>query len=89
MVEDQTMPISRPCWTWPRRGACGWPRRCAVAGHIAAGHHDIAGLAAAASCDQDALHAVLGHLVAKGVFTEPSPGTLPSTACRRLADPVR
>jgi hypothetical protein len=45
-----------------------------VAGHIAAGHDDIAGLAAAAGCDQDALHAVLGHLVAKGVFTEPSPG---------------
>jgi hypothetical protein len=46
-----------------------------VAEHIASGHDDIAGLAAAAGCDQDALHAVLGHLVAKGVFTEPSPGT--------------
>jgi len=45
-----------------------------VAEHIASGHDDIAGLAAAADCDQDALHAVLGHLVAKGVFTEPSPG---------------
>jgi 2,7-dihydroxy-5-methyl-1-naphthoate 7-O-methyltransferase len=31
-------------------------------------------LAAAAGCDQDALHAVLGHLVAQGVFTESSPG---------------
>jgi hypothetical protein len=46
-----------------------------VAEHIAGGHDDIAGLAAVAGCDQDALHAVLGHLVAKGVFTEPSPGT--------------
>jgi 2,7-dihydroxy-5-methyl-1-naphthoate 7-O-methyltransferase len=45
-----------------------------VAGHIAAGHDDIAGLAAVTRCDQDALHAVLGHLVSKGVFTEPSPG---------------
>jgi 2,7-dihydroxy-5-methyl-1-naphthoate 7-O-methyltransferase len=45
-----------------------------IAGHIAAGHDDIAGLAAVTGCDQDALHAVLGHLVAKGVFTEPSPG---------------
>ena len=46
-----------------------------VAEHIASGHADIASLAAAAGCDQDALHAVLGHLVARGVFTEPSPGT--------------
>ena len=46
-----------------------------VAEHIASGHAGIASLAAAAGCDQDALHAVLGHLVAKGVFTEPSPGT--------------
>jgi 2,7-dihydroxy-5-methyl-1-naphthoate 7-O-methyltransferase len=45
-----------------------------VAEHIAAGHDDITGLAAVTGCDQDALHAVLGHLVAKGVFTEPSPG---------------
>jgi len=59
--------------------ATPWSLRVAatlrVAEHIAAGHDDIAGLAAAAGCDQDALHAVLGHLVAKGVFTEPSPGT--------------
>jgi hypothetical protein len=34
---------------------------------IAEGHHDIADLATAAGCDRDALHAVLGHLVAKGV----------------------
>jgi 2,7-dihydroxy-5-methyl-1-naphthoate 7-O-methyltransferase len=42
--------------------------------HIAAGHHDIGDLAAAAECDRDALHAVLGYLVAKGVFAEESPG---------------
>ena len=41
---------------------------------IAAGHQDIAELATAAGCDQDALHAVLGHLVSKGVFREPAPG---------------
>jgi hypothetical protein len=45
-----------------------------VAGHIAAGHDDIASLAAVTKSDQDALHAVLSHLVSKGVFTEPSPG---------------
>ena len=45
-----------------------------LAEHIKAGQDDIKNLAAAAGCDQDALHAVLGHLVAKGVFTEPAPG---------------
>jgi 2,7-dihydroxy-5-methyl-1-naphthoate 7-O-methyltransferase len=58
--------------------ATPWSLRVAatlrVAEHIASGHAGIASLAAAAGCDQDALHAVLGHLVAKGVFTEPSPG---------------
>jgi len=42
--------------------------------HIAAGHTDIGALAAAAECDRDALHAVLSHLVSRGVFTEDSPG---------------
>ena len=42
--------------------------------HISAGRHDIAELAAAACCDRDALHAVLGHLVARGVFTEQPAG---------------
>jgi 2,7-dihydroxy-5-methyl-1-naphthoate 7-O-methyltransferase len=42
--------------------------------HIAAGHPDIVDLAAAVGCDADALHAVLGHLVSKGVFAEESPG---------------
>jgi predicted enzyme related to lactoylglutathione lyase len=41
---------------------------------IADGHHDIADLAAAAGCDPDALHAVLGHLVSKGVFQQQGPG---------------
>jgi 2,7-dihydroxy-5-methyl-1-naphthoate 7-O-methyltransferase len=41
---------------------------------IAEGHHDIADLAVAADCDRDALHAVLGHLVAKGVFRQEAPG---------------
>ena len=42
--------------------------------HIKTGHGDIAELAAVAGCDADALHAVLGHLVSQGVFTQPSPG---------------
>jgi len=51
--------------------------------HIAAGHADIADLAATVGCDADALHAVLGHLVAKGVFAEESPGRF---ACNRAAE---
>jgi 2,7-dihydroxy-5-methyl-1-naphthoate 7-O-methyltransferase len=44
--------------------------------HIAAGHAGIADLAAAAGCDADALHAVLGHLVSRGVFLVDLPGTV-------------
>ena len=51
--------------------------------HIKTGHTGIAELAAAAGCDTDALHAVLGHLVSKGVFTEESPGRF---ACNRAAE---
>jgi hypothetical protein len=51
--------------------------------HIAAGHTDIGELATVTGCDQDALHAVLGHLVSRGVFTEKSPGQF---ACNRAAD---
>jgi 2,7-dihydroxy-5-methyl-1-naphthoate 7-O-methyltransferase len=51
--------------------------------HVAAGHGDIGELATIAGCDQDALHAVLGHLVSKGVFTEESPGRF---ACNRAAE---
>ena len=51
--------------------------------HISAGRTGIAELAAAAGCDRDALHAVLGHLVAKGVFAEESPGRF---VCNRPAE---
>src|SRR6266581_2735302 len=51
--------------------------------HIAAGHAGIADLAAATGCDADALHAVLGHLVSQGVFTEESPGWF---ACNQAAE---
>jgi len=51
--------------------------------HISAGHAGIADLAAAAGCDADALHAVLGHLVSQGVFIEESPGRF---ACNRAAE---
>jgi len=51
--------------------------------HIAAGHVGIADLAAAAGCDADALHAVLGHLVSQGVFIEESPGRF---ACNQAAE---
>jgi len=55
---------------------------------IADGHHDIADLAAAAGCDRDALHAVLGHLVSKGVFQEQAPGRFDGNpAAEQLADP--
>lgn len=50
--------------------------------HIAAGHAEIRDLATQAGCDQDALHAVLGHLVSQGVFTEESPGRF---SCNRAA----
>ena len=53
-----------------------------VAEHISAGRTGIAELAAAAGCDRDALNAVLGHLVSKGVFAEESPGRF---ACNRAA----
>ena len=54
--------------------------------HISAGRAGIAELAAAAGCDRDALHAVLGHLVAKGVFAEESPGRFAvNRAAERLA----
>ena len=42
--------------------------------HIKTGRTEIDELAAAVGCDPDALHAVLGHLVSQGVFTQPSPG---------------
>ena len=50
--------------------------------HISAGRTGIAELAVATGCDRDALHAVLSHLAAKGVFTEESSGRF---ACNRAA----
>ncbi len=56
--------------------------------HIEAGHTDIRDLAAQAGCDQDALHAVLGHLVSQGVFIEESPGRFScNPAAAQLAGP--
>ena len=54
--------------------------------HVAAGVTEIGALAAAAECDADALHAVLGHLVARGVFAEPEPGRF---ALNAAAEQVR
>jgi 2,7-dihydroxy-5-methyl-1-naphthoate 7-O-methyltransferase len=51
--------------------------------HIAAGHHDVGELAAAVGCDRDALHALLGYLVSKGVFSEESRGRF---VCNRAAE---
>jgi 2,7-dihydroxy-5-methyl-1-naphthoate 7-O-methyltransferase len=59
-------------------------------GLIADGHHDISDLATAAGCDPDALHAVLGHLVAKGVFQQEAPGRFQNNrVAERLSDPGR
>ncbi len=71
-----------------------WCLRVAATLHlpelISAGHHDIGELAAAAGCDQDALHAVLGHLVSRGVFTADAPGRFScNRAAEELADPSR
>ena len=50
--------------------------------HIQAGHEEIGDLAEAAGCDRDALHALLGYLVSKGVFREESYGRF---ACNQAA----
>jgi hypothetical protein len=58
--------------------------------HIAAGHHDVTDLANAAGCDPDALHALLGYLVTKGVFAQDGPGRFTTNqAAERLAEPDR
>jgi hypothetical protein len=54
-----------------------------IAQHIEAGLASADGLAAAAGCDGYALRAVLGHLVDKGVFSEPAPGTFGLTEAGR------
>jgi 2,7-dihydroxy-5-methyl-1-naphthoate 7-O-methyltransferase len=60
-----------------------------IADHIAAGISTIDQLAAAAGADRDSLHRVLRHLVAHGVFEQPSAGhfALNQTA-RGLLDPA-
>ena len=82
MVEDRTVDLERMLDL-----ATPWCLRVAatlrIPKHIAAGRTGIAELAAAAGCDRDALHAVLGHLVSQGVFTEESPGRF---ACNRAAE---
>jgi hypothetical protein len=54
-----------------------------IARHVDAGTDAIGPLAEAAGCDERALHNVLGHLVTKGVFTEPSPGRFALTDAGR------
>ncbi len=59
-----------------------------IAEHIAGGADRIEDLAAAASCDRGVLHALLGHLVSKGVFEEPERGRFAlNEAARGLLDP--
>jgi 2,7-dihydroxy-5-methyl-1-naphthoate 7-O-methyltransferase len=58
-----------------------------IAEHVAGGVTEVERLAAAAGCDADALHNVLGHLVGKGVFEETAPGRLAlNEAARGLLD---
>jgi 2,7-dihydroxy-5-methyl-1-naphthoate 7-O-methyltransferase len=59
-----------------------------IAERIDAGTTAIGELAAAAGCDPEALHNVLGQLVGKGVFEEPEPGRFAlNPAARELLDP--
>jgi SAM-dependent methyltransferase len=61
-----------------------------VAQRIAEGITDIEAIAEVAECDADALQAILGHLVNKGLFTEPAPGRFALTdAGVKLLDPAR
>src|SRR5262249_50287980 len=61
-----------------------------IADLIAAGTTDVDRLAAAAGCDADALHNVLGHLVGKGVFQETAAGRFALTdAAQGLLDPAQ
>jgi hypothetical protein len=56
-----------------------------IADHVAAGVTGVDELAAAAGADPGALHAVLAHLAAKGVFEERAPGRFAlNEAARRL-----
>jgi hypothetical protein len=69
-----------------------WALRVAVtlrlAEHIAEGTVAIDALARVTGSDREALHNLLGHLVAKGVFAEPSPGSFAlNAAAEALTDP--
>jgi SAM-dependent methyltransferase len=60
-----------------------------IADAIQAGIDQIGDLAAAAHCDPGVLHAVIGHLVGKGVFEEPAAGRFAlNEAARDLLDPM-
>jgi 2,7-dihydroxy-5-methyl-1-naphthoate 7-O-methyltransferase len=60
---------------------------CRVAESLEQGTTAIADLAKAAACDRDALHAVLRHLVSRGVFEEPEPGVFAmNDSARGLTD---
>jgi hypothetical protein len=60
-----------------------------IADLIQSGTDRISDLAAAANCDPGVLHAVLGHLVGKGVFEEPATGRFAlNEAARELLDPM-
>ncbi len=59
-----------------------------IADHIAAGITRIDDLAVASGSNSDSLHRVLRHLVAKGVFEEPTPGRFAlNEPARALLDP--
>ena len=60
-----------------------------IADHIAAGVDQIDDLARAAGCDAHVLHALLGHLVGKGLFEEPTPGRFAlNAAAQDLLNPT-
>lgn len=59
-----------------------------IAEFISEGKSEIGELAEAARCDRYALHAMLGHLVSKGVFEEPEFGRFAlNDAARQFLDP--
>lgn len=57
-----------------------------LAEHIEAGATSIDELAAKAGCDTHMLHAMLIHLVGKGVFTSPAPGQFAVNDAARILD---
>jgi SAM-dependent methyltransferase len=61
-----------------------------IADHVAAGTTDVAALAEWTECDAAALHRVMSHLAAKGVFVETSPGQFALNAlASELRDPAQ